>query len=131
MLLKIRYVIMKNGLPLACNIYNCWTINCESNLPGLMQINQLLLSVLLFFAGATAYSNAYFGQGSGPILLDNVACSGSENALVNCSFDSHTGDCYHSDDAGVRCYSTSTGRCEHGGTVDFFADAIIVYGIRR
>ena len=63
----------------------------------------------MLFAGAIAYSNAYFGQGSGPILLDNLACSGLENTLVNCSYDSHTGDCYHSDDAGVRCYTTTTG----------------------
>ena len=63
----------------------------------------------MLFAGAIAYSNAYFGQGSGPILLDNLACTGLENTLVNCSYDSHTGDCYHSDDAGVRCYTTTTG----------------------
>ena len=59
-------------------------------------------------AGAVAYANAYYGQGSGPILLDNMACTGVENALVNCSFDNHTGDCRHSDDAGVRCYTYST-----------------------
>ena len=26
---------MKSGYPPACNIHSCWTINCESNLPGL------------------------------------------------------------------------------------------------
>ena len=64
---------------------------------------------MVISAGAIAYSNAYYGQGRGPILLDNVACTGVENALVNCSFDNHTGDCRHSDDAGVRCYSTTSG----------------------
>ena len=56
--------------------------------------------------GATAYSNAYYGKGSGPILLDNVTCTGGELTLASCS---HLGigvtrSCSHSEDAGVRCY---------------------------
>ena len=45
-----------------------------------------------------------FGQGSGPILLHSLECSGMESALVNCSH-STTGSptCSHFDDAGVRC----------------------------
>ena len=54
--------------------------------------------------GATAYTSAYFGQGTGPILLDDMACTGSESRLVYCS---HRGigihDCSHAEDAGVRC----------------------------
>ena len=52
---------------------------------------------------ATAYTNAHFGQGNGPIGLDNVGCSGSELRLVDCSYDSHTSDCSHVEDAGVLC----------------------------
>ncbi|KAI4887685.1 hypothetical protein NFI96_005894 [Prochilodus magdalenae] len=51
-----------------------------------------------------AHGSAHFGQGSGLILLDEVACSGSENALSNCShkgLDSHY--CFHFEDAGVTC----------------------------
>lgn len=51
---------------------------------------------------ATAYSNAYFGQGIIPIILDNVGCSGSEERLIDCYYSSQI-DCSHSDDAGVRC----------------------------
>ena len=47
---------------------------------------------------------AKFGQGTGPVFLDDVNCMGSEIALLNCS---HRGiginDCGHSEDAGVRC----------------------------
>ena len=68
----------------------------------------------LVAAAAIAYSNAFYGQGTGPILMDNVACTGSESGLINCNFDNHTGDCSHSEDAGVRCYfPPSTGEHLH------------------
>ena len=58
--------------------------------------------------GTYGYSHnyAYFGQGSGPIWLDNVQCTGNESILASCG---HLGinitrNCSHSEDAGVRCY---------------------------
>ena len=59
-----------------------------------------------FGSSATAYYGAYFGQGSGSILLDDVTCTGYEATLSNCG---HLGvgtirNCDHSEDAGVRCY---------------------------
>ena len=55
-------------------------------------------------AGATAYSNAYFGRGTGGIYLDNIGCRGSESRLIDC-YHSVIGfhNCDHSDDAGIRC----------------------------
>ena len=54
--------------------------------------------------GATAYSNAFYGRGSGSIYLDNVGCTGTESRLVDCS---HRGigvhDCSHYEDAGLSC----------------------------
>ena len=55
---------------------------------------------------ATAVVRAGFGRGSGLIHLDNVACTGSEAALINCIYDPITTDCSHSEDAGVRCSLT-------------------------
>ncbi len=52
-----------------------------------------------------AFSNAYFGQGTGPIYLDDVTCFGSETSLDQCfasEFGQH--NCHHFEDAGVRCY---------------------------
>ena len=58
-----------------------------------------------FGSSGTANGSASFGQGSGPILLDSVTCSGSESTLASCG---HLGvnvtrSCSHSKDAGVRC----------------------------
>lgn len=56
-------------------------------------------------ADSIARSNAYFGQGSGSILMNNVGCTGSESRLIDCSYSSSTSSCSHSEDAGVQCYS--------------------------
>ena len=54
--------------------------------------------------GAVAFTYAHFGTGTGPIYLDDVACSGSEDSLIECSRSSFV-SCSrgHREDAGVRC----------------------------
>ena len=52
---------------------------------------------------ATAYTSANFGQGTLPILLDDVACTVYESRLIDCPYSSQTSDCTHSLDAGVQC----------------------------
>ena len=58
--------------------------------------------------GTYGYYGYYYGQGSGPIWLDNVICTGSELTLANCG---HLGfnvtrSCSHYEDEGIRCYGT-------------------------
>ena len=54
--------------------------------------------------GVIAYSEAYFGLGTGEIFLDNLGCNGSEASLFECQ---HNGfgieNCSHFEDAGVFC----------------------------
>ena len=53
-----------------------------------------------------ALLNAYFGQGGGQVVLDDVQCTGRENKLLACSSARilHVSrNCKHYEDAGVRC----------------------------
>ena len=60
----------------------------------------------LFFwtADGRAFSNAYFGAGSGPIFLDDVQCTSSASKLLECpSRPILSHNCLHTADAGVGC----------------------------
>jgi len=70
-----------------------------------------------FYQASQAYSGATHGQGSGPIWMDDVGCSGSESHIYDCS---HRGwgnnDCTHGNDVSVECYyGSSLVRLVNGG----------------
>ena len=52
----------------------------------------------------TEKRRAYYGQGSGPIWLDDVQCAGTEERLLDCTAQP-VGDhnCGHHEDVGVVC----------------------------
>ncbi|XP_061408563.1 deleted in malignant brain tumors 1 protein-like isoform X2 [Lethenteron reissneri] len=63
-----------------------------------------------------APEGARFGRGSGPILMDDVYCSGSESYLSHCLFNGwNSHDCSHGEDASVICSHDAS---SYGTTVD-------------
>ena len=70
----------------------------------LLRVDLFLYAAFNCDTGGIPYSNAHFGAGTGPIYLDDVACTSSASQLLECSsrpISSH--NCLHSADAGVGC----------------------------
>ena len=80
-----------------------WGTVCDdfwSSNDGIVACRQLGLP---FVATRT---QAFFGEGTGEIWLDNLRCDGTENQLIDCThngFGSH--NCFHGEDAGLICGS--------------------------
>ena len=68
----------------------------------------LLLSLCIDISATAplAPQFAHFGEGMGPIVLDDLHCKGNESSLLECP---HGGvgehNCGHAEDAGVICSS--------------------------
>ncbi|XDV24639.1 hypothetical protein PO909_028757 [Leuciscus waleckii] len=71
------------------------------------------------------HSGDLFGEGSGPLLTDDMNCFGNESSVLDCDWHNHTDECDHTKDAGVVCDSIirlqgGSGKCS--GRVDIFHD---------
>lgn len=63
-----------------------------------------------FLMALSVVPAAYYGDGSGPIHLDNMRCTGGENNLMECPRGNARAehDCQHSEDIGIVCFAGST-----------------------
>lgn len=85
-----------------------WGTVCD-NLWDLMDASVVCRG--LGFKNATeALGGAAFGPGSGPVMLDEVECTGTEPSLANCtSLGWLRSSCRHNQDAGVICSNETRG----------------------
>ena len=75
-----------------------WNLN-----KGLSHINLILIG-----ATATVFTTAtssLYGQGSGPVLLSDIRCTGMETNLLECGHMAISPEvhCTHDHDVGVKC----------------------------
>ena len=54
-------------------------------------------------AGSQVADRSHFGEGTGRIWLSDVACTGTEKALIDCTSSRGANSCTHAQDSGVWC----------------------------
>ena len=79
-----------------------WGTVCDDNWD--IQDARVVCHELGYPYAVAAPVNAHYGEGTGPIWLDNVQCLGNESGIFACT---HNGtgnhDCHHHEDASAEC----------------------------
>ena len=106
--LPIRLTNGRNEKEGRVEIYwnNQWCTVCDDLWDD---IDATVICKQLGYSKGSARVSAYFGEGSGLILLDNVNCNGRESSIFECNhntFGEHY--CEHHEDAGVVCFRESS-----------------------
>ena len=106
--LPIRLANGRNEKEGRVEIYwnNQWCTVCDDLWDD---IDATVICKQLGYSRGSARASAYFGEGSGLILLDNVNCYGRESSIFECNhniFGEH--NCGHHEDAGVICAGESS-----------------------
>ncbi|OWF37434.1 neurotrypsin-like [Mizuhopecten yessoensis] len=77
-----------------------WGSVCDD---GWTQVNSRVVCSQLGYSGGTVYE-ASDGSGTGPIWMDDVACRGDEDSLMDCNFPGwKLEDCSHFEDLMIAC----------------------------
>lgn len=82
---------------------NTWGTVCDDGF-GVNDAKVVCRMLGFQIANSMAVSGSHFGNGSGPILLDDLECLGSETNIVQCRNKGwYTNNCNHGEDVGVVC----------------------------
>ncbi|XP_062609505.1 uncharacterized protein LOC134271297 [Saccostrea cucullata] len=102
--LKVRLVGGANEKEGRVEVFfnNTWGTVCDDQFDD--REAKVFCRMLGYNGTAVGLAEAHFGPGTGPIFLDDVSCSGTEDTIATCSFAGYgQSDCDHTEDASVIC----------------------------